>query len=265
TFNAFTGSFGAVYSPNSFLNIYANIGRGWRPPSEFELFVDGVHEGTVRYDKGLKTLNPLAEPKPEESLNLDLGVRLNYKNLSIQLSVYRNVVDNFIYPAPTSDTIEGFQVYNIKQDKSTFYGYEYSIQFQPAKWMVISANGDYVNTENNATGNPLPFTPPMKNLLEIKFQKSSLGKFLNPYIKFTAKFVSGQDKTDPLESKTDGYTLLNAGIGFDLAFAKSVASVDLSFDNLADTKYVDHLSRYKNYAMNPGRSINLQVSVPFKL
>ncbi len=265
TFNAFTGSFGAVYSPNSFINIYSNIGRGWRSPSEFELFVDGVHEGTVRYDKGLKILDSLAEPKPEESLNLDLGVRLNYKNLSIQLSVYRNVVDNFIYPAPTSDTIEGFQVYNIKQDKSTFYGYEYSIQFQPAKWMVISANGDYVNTENNATGNPLPFTPPMKNLLEIKFQKSSLGKFLNPYIKFTAKFVSGQDKTDPLESKTDGYTLLNAGIGFDLAFAKSVASVDLSFDNLADTKYVDHLSRYKNYAMNPGRSINLQVSVPFKL
>jgi iron complex outermembrane recepter protein len=35
-------------------------------------------------------------------------------------------------------------------------------------------------------------------------------------------------------------------------------------DNIINTKYVDHLSRYKSYAMNPGRSINLQLSVPFR-
>ena len=213
----------------------------------------------------MKTLDSNSSPKPEESVNVDLGLRLNYKQLSIQLSAYRNMVDNFIYPAITGDTINSLPVFDIKQAKSTFYGYEYSIQFQPAKWLLLMASGDYVMTENNATGKPLPFSPPMKNIFEFKVQKQNIGKFLNPYIKFGAKIVSAQNNVDILESKTEGYTLLNAGIGFDLSLAGSLASVDLSVDNLADTKYVDHLSRYKGYAMNPGRSINLQINVPFKL
>jgi len=80
TFNAVTGSFGVVYSPNKNINIFSNIGRGWRPPSEFELFVDGIHEGTLRYDRGLKTIDSLYKPKPEESLNLDIGLRLSFTN-----------------------------------------------------------------------------------------------------------------------------------------------------------------------------------------
>ena len=132
------------------------------------------------------------------------------------------------------------------------------------KWLVLSASGDYVKTKNDATGNPLPFTPPMKNIFELKLQKTQMGKLLNPYVKFVAKVVSEQNQTDPLEAKTDGYTLLNAGIGFDFVFTNSVASVDFSVDNLANTKYVDHLSRYKGYAMNPARSFNLQLNVPFK-
>lgn len=265
TFNALSGSFGFVYSPVENINLFANLGRGWRPPSEFELFVDGVHEGTGRYEKGLKTLNPGSAPKPEESVNIDMGIRLNYRQLNIQLSAYRNMVDNFIYPSVTGDTISGLPVFDIKQAKSTFYGYEYSIQFQPAKWLVLMASGDYVKTENNATGNPLPFSPPMKNIIELKVQKQNIGKLLNPYIKLGTKTVSAQNDVDILESKTAGYTLLSAGIGFDLSLAGSLASIDLSIDNLAGTKYVDHLSRYKGYAMNPGRSFNLQLNVPFKL
>jgi iron complex outermembrane receptor protein len=263
-FNSLSGSVGVVYSPVQAFNLYANIGRGWRPPSEFELFVDGVHEGTGRYERGIKTIDPGANPKPEESLNLDLGIRLNFKKVNVQLSAFRNMVQNFIYPSITGDTIDGMPVFNILQDKSTFYGYEYSIQFQPVKWLVMQASGDYVNTLNNASGNPLPFTPPMKNILELKLQKQEMGRLLNAYVKLGAKIVSAQNETDPLESKTAGYTLLNAGIGFDISLAGSLASVDLSVDNLADTKYVDHLSRYKGYAMNPGRSFNLQLNMPFK-
>lgn len=264
TFNALTGSFGFVYSPIGNVNLFANVGRGWRPPSEFELFVDGVHEGTGRYERGLKTLDSLASPKPEESVNLDIGLRLDYKQLNIQLSAYRNMVDNFIYPSITGDTLGGLPVFNIKQDKSTFYGYEYSIQFQPAKWIVLLASGDFVNTLNNATDIPLPFTPPMKNIFELKVQKQKFGRLINAYFKIGAKVVSSQSNTDILESKTDGYTLLNAGIGFDMSIGSSLASLDVSVDNLANTKYVDHLSRYKGYAMNPGRSFNLQLNLPFK-
>ncbi|HEY3252164.1 MAG TPA: TonB-dependent receptor [Ignavibacteria bacterium] len=263
-FNAVSGSFGIAYLANEYVNAYMNIGRGWRPPSEYELFADGIHEGTFRYDRGLRTQNPGYDPKPEESINIDIGVRVDYKNFNLQVSGYRNEIFNFVYPSATTDTLEGFPVYDIKQDKSSFIGYEYTVQFQPAKWLVLSANGDYVKTKNEATNNPLPFTPPMKNIFELKLQKQHMGKLLNPYIKFGTKLVSAQNDVDPLEAATKGYTLLNAGIGFDFALAKSVTSVDFTVDNIAGTKYVDHLSRYKSYALNPGRSFNLQVSVPFR-
>jgi iron complex outermembrane receptor protein len=263
-FNAVTASFGVVYKAAKELDVFSNIGRGWRAPSEFELFVDGEHEGTGRYDRGLTVVDSSYTPKPEESVNIDLGFRIKLNTLKADLSLYRNQVNNFIYPSPTGDTLNDLPVYNILQDKSTFYGYEYLIQFQPVKWLLLSVQGDYVKTKNEATGNPLPFTPPMKNILTAKIQKITLGKLYNPYISFTTKIVSPQNEVDPLEAKTAGYTLFSAGLGFEFEFAKSITAVDFSIENLLDTKYADHLSRYKAYALSPGRSFNLELSVPFK-
>ena len=264
SFNALTGSFGVVYKTSKELDVFSNIGRGWRAPSEFELFVDGEHEGTGRFDRGLTIVNNSYTPKPEESVNIDLGFRVKLSSLKADLSFYRNRINNFIYPSPTGDTLNNLPVYNVLQDKSTFYGYEYLFQYQPARWLLLSVQGDYVHSKNEATGNPLPFTPPMKNILTAKIQKNTLGRLYNSYISLAAKIVSPQNEVDPLEAKTAGYTLLSAGAGFQFEFAGSITSLDLSVENLLNTKYVDHLSRYKAYALNPGRSINIELSVPFK-
>ncbi len=264
-FDAVTGSFGIVYKPHKNFDIYSNIGRGWRAPSEFELFVDGEHEGTGRYDRGLTVVDIGYVPKPEESLNIDLGFRVKLKNLKADISFYRNRIDNFIYPLPTDDTLNNLPVYNVLQNKSTFYGYEYLIQYQPVRWLLLSVEGDFVKTKNEATDNPLPFTPAMKNIFTVKVQKNTLGGLYNPYISFSAKIVSAQTEADPLEAKTDGYTLFNTSLGFEFEFAKSIAAVDFSVDNLLDTKYVDHLSRFKAYAMNPGRSFNVELTLPFRI
>ena len=129
---------------------------------------------------------------------------------------------------------------------------------------MLSLNGDYIYTINDGTNSPLPFTPPSKNILEVKFQKSQYGILYNPYFSFSAKIVSPQNNVDRFETITNGYTLFNAGLGFDFIFAKTIASIDFNVENLADTKYVDHLSRFKSFAMNPGRSINLKLTIPFQ-
>ena len=266
-FGSFSGSFGLVYRPNEEIDIFSNVGRGWRAPSEFEMYVDGVHEGTNRVERGLITQNPNASIIPETSLNIDIGLRVRFVNFNAEISLFNNTVNDFVYPSPTNinDSASGLPVYDIKQGKSTFRGLEYSFQFQPVSFILLSLNGDFVFTNNQADESPLPFTPPVKNILELKLQKQQIGIMYNPYIKFSAKIVSVQNNVDPLETITDGYTLLNTGVGMDFVFSKTIASVDLSIDNLADIKYVDHLSRFKSFAMNPGRSINLRVTVPFRL
>lgn len=265
-FNSFSGSVGGVYKPSEQFDIFANIGRGWRAPSEYELYVDGVHEGTLRYERGIITQNPEALPKPESSINIDIGVRFRTEKITAEVSVYRNVIDNFIYPSATdqTDSASGLAIFDVNQSKSTFMGFEYNIQIHPVEWLLITASGDYVNTENDATGNPLPFTPPVKNIIELKLQKSEIGKLFNPYINFSTKIYSAQNRVDPLETETEGYTIINLGTGFDFVLSKSIVSLDLAIDNLANLKYVSHLSRYKSYAMSPGRSFNLKFTLPFQ-
>ena len=265
TFNAFSGSAGIVYRPIDNLDIFTNIGRGWRPPSEFEMFTDNRDEGTGRYVKGIITLNPNAAPNPETSFNLDFGIRTHFKIFNLEISFFHNVINNFIYQVSTNiiDSASGFPIFDIKQDKSTFTGIEYSVQIQPLNFLLLSWNGDNMTAKNNATNTSLPFAPPAKNIIEIKIQKSTLGMFYNPYLYLSAKIVSAQYDVDRFETTTDGYNLFNGGFGFDFVFSNMIASVDFSVNNIINTKYVDHLSRYKNYALNPGRSFNLKLSVPF--
>ena len=267
TFDAMSGSFGIAYRLENWIDIFSNIGRGWRAPSEYELYVDGVHEGTNRVERGLKTLAPESSPQSESSLNLDLGLRLKLNSFNLEISLFNNVINNFIYPSPTGiiDSASNLQTFNIRQDKSTFRGIEYSVQYQPVQFLRLSASGDYVFTRNDATGNPLPFTPPMKNIIEAKFQKSNLFKLQNPYISFTCRVTSPQYDVDPLETVTSGYTLFDAAAGFDIVLSKMIATVDIIAENLFDTKYVDHLSRLKAFALNPGRNISVKLSVPFQL
>ncbi len=266
TFDAFTGSLGLVTHPLENIDLFANIGRGWRAPSEFELYVDGEHEGTGRIERGLVTLDSTSNPKPESSWNIDLGLRANFKNVSASFSFFNNTINNFIYPSPTGefDSTAMLPVYDIKQNKGLFWGFEYSLQVQPLDFLLLSLNGDFVTAKNDATGNYLPFIPPSKNIIEMRLQEKQLGKSIyNPYVSFSTKIISAQNNVDPLETTTEGYVLLKAGLGFDFVLSKSIASVDFSVDNIADTKYVDHLSRFKSFAMNPGRSFNLKLSMPF--
>lgn len=265
-FNSFSGSAGIVFKPSSGLDIFTNAGSGWRPPSEFDLYADGVHEGTGRYDIGLITQDSALNPDPERSFNLDLGTRIRSEYVNAELSFYRNQVNNFIYPAPEgkTDPESGLPVYFITQASSSFIGYEYNIQIQPVEWAVVSFLGDYVKTKNKATSEPLPFTPPAKNIISLKIQETRLGSIYNPYINYSVKIVSAQNDVDPLEGTSEGYTLMSAGLGFDFVLSKAIASVDLSVSNIADIKYTDHLSRYRYYAMAPARSFNLKFTVPFQ-
>lgn len=265
-FNSFSGSAGIVYKPASNIDLFTNIGSGWRPPSEFDLYSDGVHEGTGRYDIGLITNNPSYNPPPERSLNFDLGTRFRSDFVNAELSFFRNQISNFIYPAPAgfTDSLSGFPVFNINQASSSFIGYEYNIQIQPVNWAIISFSGDNVKTKNVATSEPLPYTPPAKNIISVKFQEGNFGSFYNPYINFSAKIVSAQNEVYPLEVPTEGYTLFGAGFGFDFALSKAITSLDFSVSNIGNHKYTDPLSRYRYYAMAPGRSFNLKITIPFQ-
>ena len=63
--------------------------------------------------------------------------------------------------------------------------------------------------------------------------------------------------------RSEGYTLLNLGGGFTLPLARNGLRVDLMLRNALDKKYANFLSRYKTYALDPGRNLTMRLSTSF--
>ena len=69
SYTALTGAVGAAYQLRRDLSVSANLGRAFRAPILQELFGNGVHEGTLRFERGDAALTP------ETSVALDGVVR----------------------------------------------------------------------------------------------------------------------------------------------------------------------------------------------
>jgi outer membrane receptor protein involved in Fe transport len=61
----------------------------------------------------------------------------------------------------------------------------------------------------------------------------------------------------------DGKTLLHLGGGFSGIVAGRATTLDVQVRNLLDTPYTSFLSRYKTYALDPGRNVIVRVSTAF--
>jgi len=86
--SAFSGNFGLSYSVLKRFSIKANIGSAFRVPDIKELYV------TTNTPGGKNISNP--DLIPEQSLNLDLGFVYQGKTNLIELSLFRNQINNMI-------------------------------------------------------------------------------------------------------------------------------------------------------------------------
>ena len=101
-----------------------------------------------------------------------------------------------------------------------------------------------------------------------RFTKEKFYLLDNPYLSLNAKFVDAQNRVDKLETQTNSYNLYDLGFGFELpGVGKEAdkATFDFAVQNIFNKAYVDHLSRYKNYALAPGINFTFKLTVPFTI
>jgi iron complex outermembrane recepter protein len=72
-----------------------------------------------------------------------------------------------------------------------------------------------------------------------------------------------QTRLDPEDFAPAGYTLAHLGAGTTVPVGRATIAVDLQLRNVFDTEYASFLSRYKTYALDPGRNFVVQVSTLF--
>jgi iron complex outermembrane receptor protein len=264
SWSSVTGNLGLLVKLAEPVALVANVGRGFRAPSSFELFSNGVHEGTFAFERGN------ADLQTEKSTNTDLALRVQTANVALEVGGFVNWIQDYIYTVPSGDTDpeSGFPVYDVTQGDARLQGLEAAAQYHPTRWLHFQGTADYVRGSNTSTGNALPSIPPFRATYSVRFEGRGTGMLRDPYLLIGGESNGRQTRFDPQEAdfyaaafegagyQSESYTLVNTGIGFTL-FPPRDVHVDFLVRNLFDQRYANYLSRLKTLAADPGQGRNL--------
>ncbi|HKB42739.1 MAG TPA: TonB-dependent receptor, partial [Chitinophagaceae bacterium] len=258
TLPALNGSVGIAWNPDSKWNIKTNVGSGFRSGNLAELSSDGLHEGTLRYEIGDPDL------KIEENINSEISVEYSSRYFQFSAASYLNHFLNYIYLTPTSEQFLGFDIFRYKQFNANLYGIETTIGlyfpfYERLKW---ETNFSTV-TGKLSNGSFLPFIPPPKWTQELRLKCKDRKQVKNVFVFIMAEDHFAQDHPALFETKTNAYSLINAGINGNWQTKNRAVIFSITGNNLLNKNYYDHLSRFKDYGIhNIGRNIVVNMNIP---
>jgi iron complex outermembrane receptor protein/hemoglobin/transferrin/lactoferrin receptor protein len=259
-YRALTGAVGAVVRLRESLAVAASLGRGWRPPSAFELHAHGVHGGVAAFQVGYPALTR------ESNVNADLSLRYRGRRGQFAASYYRNDFDRYIHIADSGRTEGALPIFVHRQSDATLTGFELSAEASPASWLKLTMAGTVADTRNRDTDRLLPQTPADRLLVGAQVLRDRLGPVRLAYAGIEASFVgrgavSGPD--EPFGTPTRGYDVYDLRAGFTRPAGPTSVEVALAVRNLFDREYRDFLWSYKSYAPNPGRDVRVTATWRF--
>jgi iron complex outermembrane receptor protein len=256
-----------------------------RLPSVIELFMNGPHMATGRFEVGDPTLSS------ETSNNFDISLNFDNGEYFASASFFINDVDNYIALIDEDEDHEdehheeehhededehhddeddhgdehghghGNLIHaNYVQEDAEFDGYE--IEFGRtfdlgAGEMTLSFGRDVVNAQF-ADGRNVPRINPARNVYSLSYAQDDI------VFKLHLKDVEKQNDVGEGETATAGYQMLNTRLTktFDLN-GKSKLKVSLFGRNLLDEVARNHASFVKNEVPLPGRNYGIKFNLTY--
>ena len=260
-YTAFSGNVGIVYRMGA-AALTANLGRAWRAPTLFELYSNGAHLGEARYEIGDPGL------KPEAGMNVDAAARWQRGRIRAELAGYRNAIGRFVYITPTDSFVtvstsppDSLRVYRYQYADARLLGGEAAVEVEVAAPLTLRARADAVRGTNRATGDPLPLVPPVRAALGVELHRIAFNWVDRTYAGAEIEVATRQTRLNPLDIPTRGHTLLNLSAGIVRPLFGQVCHVDIAVRNATNVSYRSFLSRYKEFALDPGRNVVLRISL----
>lgn len=286
SFTSLSGSVGGSYRIAPHLVGKLNAARAFRAPTFSELAANGRHEGTFRYELGNTML------KPETGLQFDAGLVFDRDHFSVEANAFGGVIDNFIFLHKLAaanggdsipDPLNSAPAFKYVQGNAQRFGGELAVDFHPHPLDWLHFENAFSIVEATLAGQSdsmkyLPFTPAPRFRSELRTSFGKAGKYMRTtFVKFDVQYVFPQNKVYSAfgtETATPAYTLLDAAAGatFVTAKGKTLFTLTVNAENLADAVYQDHLSRLKYAPENlftgrsgiyaPGRNFSFRLTVP---
>lgn len=278
-------STGLVWDFTPGYNIGISLSRSERAPSASELLSFGAHIGTGSYEIGALFEQhedgdiDLSDEKIEleTANNIDLTFRKTEGDVAFVFNAFYNKVDNYYYQINTGFFAESghdheeeedahgaeedehtdeLPVYIFQTDDVTLKGFEAQVAWQATDEFKATFSSDYVRVKLQ-NGGDLPRTPPLRFGTNFSYMTENL----NAQLDITR--YQKQDDITSFETETDGYTLVDASISYNLQVLNHDMSVFLKGTNLTDTEARVHSSFLKDLAPRPGRSFAIGIRGSF--
>ena len=244
-------------------------------PSSVELFMNGAHLASARFEVGD------ADLKTERSNNLDLSINYEGDDWYARAAIYRNSVDNYIYlrdeleeeheeydgeeeeghEEEHHDDHGGLILAEFTQADAVFTGYELEVgrSFTVASGILdFRLQRDAVSAEFSSGGN-VPRVVPARNVIALDYSANNgLGASL--------EVVDVESHSDVAlgETTTQGFTLINASLSKSFMLdSESVLTITAFGRNLNDEVARNHSSFVKDAIPLPGRNIGIRATISF--
>lgn len=259
-----SGSTGLSWIIDNSHNVKINMGSSFRVPTAIELSTNGIHHGNFRHEIGN------AQLESERSYQMDLNYTYAKQNFLLGISPFFSYYDGYIYLAPTGrfSSLPGAStMWEYRQNNAVFGGGEVKIDWVAIPNFHLSLAGEYVQNYNLDSGLPLPLTPPFSVLSGIEYKiPQILTSISDAYFYLEYRQVAAQNRVDRNERTTPGYGLMEAGMGWNLTLRNQEFKFQISGQNLTNTYYFNHLSRYRLLNLpEQGRNISFSLKVPFSI
>lgn len=251
-----------VYS--SFRNhlLRLTYSTAFRAPHFAELFSNGVHHGSIRYEVG----NP--DLSLEKSHQFDLKYQFSSEHFGLVVNPFLQHINNFI-GIEASDSLynSAYRIYHYTNyDKVLLSGLEMNLHYHPHLLHNLHIEQSYSFLQNKKADEHLSLTPANKMKTKALLQFYHYQRLY----KYSLRSISightyAFQKTDVAvgEEVTDAYQLLELQLNFEVGKRFELVC---SIDNLLNETYVPHISRLRKIAggvPNPGRSISLRMKYEF--
>ena len=254
SFDTFSASVGGGFTLFDDFRAGLNVSRTQRAPTAAELFAEGPHIATQQFEIGDPTVGK------ESSWGAEGYVRGEIGEVKVNASVYRNWFGDFIYLAGTGEEEDELPVFAFMQQDADQWGAEAQITFPLVEGRDFSLLGDlrgaYTRVEFD-DGTDAPRIPPLSLYGALE------GRWDHFDLRGEVEWYDSQTDVAPFETPTDGFTMVNASLGWHPFEGRENLTLIAQVENIFDAEGRRHTSFTKEFVPMTGRNFKLTARASF--
>ena len=253
-FTTLSGSIGGQYEFAPGWRAGLSLSHSERAPAIDELFANGPHLASQAFERGNPDLGA------EKSNSIELGLHKTAGPLRLTANLFYSRFSNFIFQAPTGEIEDDLPVFEYREGKAKYYGFELQAEAKLGNALGIEWHGELQADAVRATirnFGPAPLIPPVRLMAALTGERGQVDGRLE------VEHAADHNRTAPGETDTDGYTLVNASLDWHPLAGRPELTLSLAANNIFDVEARRSTSLLKDFAPLAGRDVRLTARVGF--